>query len=222
MREGIVSDRRRIIDDALYSHFVTFSVYRRRRLLDHDHPKRIVLGVLNAVLESFAARCVGFVLMPDHVHAVLWLRQTGQLSAFMHEWKRQSSLQVRSWMREEAPKYFEEAGEGDNSGSRGTTHSRSTNRQSWKRSSPTCISIPCGPGWSRRQRSGSGVRHVGMRTGGPWECRFNGSSEDGPWRLPSAAFGAQRVAQVGVLAYLGCVSDGRFSTNKPPLPSPHR
>ena len=32
--------RRQIIDDRLYAHFVTFSVYRRRRLLDHDHPKR--------------------------------------------------------------------------------------------------------------------------------------------------------------------------------------
>ena len=40
-----MSNRRRIIDDRLYAHFVTFSVYRRRRLLDLDHPKKIVLGV---------------------------------------------------------------------------------------------------------------------------------------------------------------------------------
>ncbi len=45
--------RRRIIDDRLYAHFVTFSVCRRRRLLDHDHPKRIVLdGAAATILQS--------------------------------------------------------------------------------------------------------------------------------------------------------------------------
>jgi REP element-mobilizing transposase RayT len=38
---------RRIFDDQLYAHFVTFSCHRRRRLLDLDRPKRIVLGVLS-------------------------------------------------------------------------------------------------------------------------------------------------------------------------------
>lgn len=42
---------RRIIDDALYAHFVTFSVYRRRRLLKHDRAGRIVLEVLDLVVE---------------------------------------------------------------------------------------------------------------------------------------------------------------------------
>jgi len=62
---------RRIIDDQLYSHFVTFSVERRRRLLDHDHLKQIILGVLTHQLQTFDARCVGFVIMPNHVHAVI-------------------------------------------------------------------------------------------------------------------------------------------------------
>ncbi|WLD13372.1 hypothetical protein [Planctellipticum variicoloris] len=43
--------KRRIIDDALYAHFVTFSVYRRRRPLEHDRAGRIVLDVLNLVVE---------------------------------------------------------------------------------------------------------------------------------------------------------------------------
>ena len=79
---------RRVIDDALYAHFVTFSVYRRRRLLDHDHVKRIVLGTLNLVLERTCARCIGFVLMPDQVHAVIRLPVVGKLRHFLHERKR--------------------------------------------------------------------------------------------------------------------------------------
>jgi putative transposase len=108
-----MSSPRRIVDDKLYAHFVTFSTYRRRRLLDHDHAKRIVLGVLNYVLDKHVARCIGFVIMPDHVHALVWFAEAGQLSAFMHEWKRQSSLRIRTWQRREAPNYFAEFGEGD-------------------------------------------------------------------------------------------------------------
>jgi hypothetical protein len=39
--------RRRIDDQERFAHFVTFSVERRRRLQDFDHPQRIVLGVRN-------------------------------------------------------------------------------------------------------------------------------------------------------------------------------
>jgi len=105
--------RRRIIDDSLYAHFVTFSVDRRRRLLDHDHPKRIVLGVLNEELTSHDARLLGFVLMPDHVHVVVWFPETGRLSRFMHGWKRKSSYHIRDWYRHNAGHYFAGFGEGD-------------------------------------------------------------------------------------------------------------
>ena len=93
---------RQVFDDQLYAHFVTFLVDRRRRLLDLDHPRRILLGVLNEELDTLDARCVGFVVMPDHVHAVVWFPTTGQLSGFMHAWKRKSSFLIRSWYRREA------------------------------------------------------------------------------------------------------------------------
>jgi hypothetical protein len=40
-------NKRRTVDDELYAHFLTFSVYRRRKLLDHDHPQGILLCVFN-------------------------------------------------------------------------------------------------------------------------------------------------------------------------------
>ena len=91
--------RRRIYDQELFAHFVTFSCYRRRRLLDHDQPKRIVLGVLNDQLRRQSARCIGLVVMPDHVHAIIWFARTGQLSRFMHGWKRRSSYEIKRWYR---------------------------------------------------------------------------------------------------------------------------
>jgi putative transposase len=102
-----MSDQRRQFIDQRYVHFITFSVYRRRRLLDLDQPKRIVLGVLNHQLRALAARCVGFVIMPDHVHALLWLDDPGDLRRFLHGWKRMSSYSIRRWYKSDhANRYF--------------------------------------------------------------------------------------------------------------------
>ena len=92
-------------DDQLYAHFITFSCYRRRRTLDHDQAKRILLGVLSSELERVAARCVGFVVMPDHVHAVVWFPVTGQLSQFLKQWKQRSSVRIKQFLQTELPQY---------------------------------------------------------------------------------------------------------------------
>ena len=70
-------------------------------------------GWFNEVLEQFAAICVGFVVMPDHVHALVWLPRPGQLSSFMHSWKRRSSIGLRHWYRQFCPEYFTGFGPGD-------------------------------------------------------------------------------------------------------------
>lgn len=92
-----MSDKRQRFADQRYVFFVTFSVYKRRRLLDLDQPKRILLGVLNHLLDSLEARCIGFVLMPDHVHALIWLPNPEDLTRFLHGWKRMSSFRIREW-----------------------------------------------------------------------------------------------------------------------------
>jgi putative transposase len=68
--------------------------------------------VLNAELTAHETRCIGFVVMPDHVHAILWFPQSNELSRFMHAWKRKSSFHTRNWSREHAANYFAKFGEG--------------------------------------------------------------------------------------------------------------
>jgi len=97
--------RRIVLDQELFAHFVTFSCYHRRRLLDLDRPKQFVLGALNEQLRKLAAKCIGFVVMPDHVHAIVWFPQPGMLSGFMQEWKRLSSRRIRDWYRQQSSEY---------------------------------------------------------------------------------------------------------------------
>ena len=95
--------RQRIHDDELHAHFVTFSCYRRRRLLDHDRPKKIVPGVLNSQLSKQKGKCIGFVVMPDHVHAIVWFPRPGQLSHFMKQLKQRSSVQIKRFVWDHLP-----------------------------------------------------------------------------------------------------------------------
>jgi putative transposase len=91
-----MTDQRREFTDQRYVFFITYSVYRRRNLLELDWPKRIVLGVLNHQLEAMRACCVGFVVMPNHLHALVWLPDPNELRRFIHGWKRMSSYRIRN------------------------------------------------------------------------------------------------------------------------------
>jgi putative transposase len=61
--------RRKLFDSENHAYFVTFSCYRRRKILDHDRAKQIVIHYLVAQLNNQSGTCTGFVIMPDHVHA---------------------------------------------------------------------------------------------------------------------------------------------------------
>jgi len=87
--------RRKIFDSERTLHFITFSCYRRRSLLDTPQAGRIVLGTLNAQLQRLAGRCAGFVVMPEHVHALLWFPEEGILSECLKQWKRMSSVRIQ-------------------------------------------------------------------------------------------------------------------------------
>ena len=44
--------RRRFYDDELHAQFITFSCYNRRKLLDKDRAKKIVIGTLGSQLAT--------------------------------------------------------------------------------------------------------------------------------------------------------------------------
>ncbi|MFZ2633188.1 MAG: transposase [Desulfosalsimonadaceae bacterium] len=91
--------RRKIFDKENHAFFVTFSCFRRRRLLDHDRAKGIVVHFLSTQLKNQNGSCIGFVIMPDHVHAMVAFHEPGVLSTFMNQWKRRSSIQLKNLFR---------------------------------------------------------------------------------------------------------------------------
>src|SRR5947209_6764570 len=96
---------RQVYDRDGDAHFVTFSCYHRRRLLDHDDAKQILVDILNDQLDRQRGRCVGFVIMPDHVHVIVWFPTPDQLSHFLKQWKQRSSVAIKRLLRTKLTAY---------------------------------------------------------------------------------------------------------------------
>lgn len=98
--------RRRVYDREKHVHFVTFSCFKRRQFLSPDRAKRIVIGHLGSRLTAYDGLCLGFVIMPDHVHALIWFPEAGQLSPFMNRWKGESSHALKTLFQSSFPNYW--------------------------------------------------------------------------------------------------------------------
>ena len=91
--------KRRIFDNQRFVHFITFSCYQNRQHLSLDDAKRRLLGSLNHSLVQHQGICVGFVIMPDHVHSLIWFHEINHLSSFMRDWKRSSSRSIKLYLQ---------------------------------------------------------------------------------------------------------------------------
>ncbi len=106
-------NNRKIYDQEGYSHYITFSCCKRRRLLDDEMAMRIVIGILGSQLAKKNGKCAGFVIMPDHVHSIVRFRQQNQLSNFIQQWKRLSSFKLRRKMKNYQLPYVRYLGKSD-------------------------------------------------------------------------------------------------------------
>jgi len=97
--------RRKVFDHPEARHFVTFSTYQRRRFLEPDRAKEIVLETLQGFLTARRVGCTGFVVMPNRVHAILFGGPEFQVSRFVQVWKKTSSYRINEFYREHMEHY---------------------------------------------------------------------------------------------------------------------
>lgn len=64
--------KRRTYNTPGEAHELTFSCYRRFALLDPEPVKELFLAQLDKAREQFAFEVWAYVIMPDHVHLLLW------------------------------------------------------------------------------------------------------------------------------------------------------
>jgi REP element-mobilizing transposase RayT len=112
-----------------YLHFLTFSCYQRRPLLDTAEARNLFVAALEKIRERHRFLVVGYVVMPDHVHLLIGEPAKGTPSLVLQALKQRVSRDLRKTERD---------GTCNASGSRGfMTSTFTVRRKEWK-SSTTC------------------------------------------------------------------------------------
>lgn len=65
------------------------------------------MAELNRLAAADRVRVAGFVIMPDHVHALLWFDDDRRLPEAMNVWKAASARELRRWYERTHPELIE-------------------------------------------------------------------------------------------------------------------
>jgi putative transposase len=95
------------------AHFLTFSCHERRPLLSRDRSRQWMLDSLALGRNQSLCDLWAFVIMPEHVHLVLWPRNNVANSRILKTLKQSVSHRARLWLASHAPSHLapEESGE---------------------------------------------------------------------------------------------------------------
>jgi putative transposase len=99
--------KQRIIHLPGHRHFVTFTTYKRRNFLTPERTRDIVVEVLQKCMGTHQTLCAGFVVMPNHVHAILFGHETFIVSQFVQVWKKTSSYRIKRFYERELSHYLD-------------------------------------------------------------------------------------------------------------------
>ena len=81
-------------DNLNSARFVTFSCYHRYQLLNDNHIKDIICKHLKEVCEKYDIKILGYVLMPEHIHLVLYPQIDLKLGKVVGEIKSKSAREI--------------------------------------------------------------------------------------------------------------------------------
>jgi len=82
-------------------HELTFSCYQRRPLLTSDVWRALFCRCLDHALEQHGYQLFAFVLMPEHVHLLVWPKQSGStIAELLKAIKRPFSSQVKAILQQ--------------------------------------------------------------------------------------------------------------------------
>src|SRR5882672_8509480 len=81
-------------------HYVTLVTHNRVPVFRSDEACKILVDVLAEVRERFPYKLIGYVLMPDHVHAIVNNR-INTISEWLHRVRGNSGRNILAWLRDE-------------------------------------------------------------------------------------------------------------------------
>ncbi len=99
--------RVRHYDEPNHAHFLTFSCYRRLPLLIKDRSRHWLIEALQAARQKHRFDLWGWVIMPEHVHLLLWPRPGCRTQTILADIKRPVGQQAIHWLEANHPDFLE-------------------------------------------------------------------------------------------------------------------
>lgn len=75
--------------------FVTTTCHEHKHVLCTEEALMIVAGSLNFCAEKYKAEILGYVIMPNHLHLIIYFREDNHLSDLMRDFKKFTSVKIR-------------------------------------------------------------------------------------------------------------------------------
>ena len=75
--------------------FVTTTIKDWINIFDIETYKKILIDTLTFCIEKYSVDLIAYVIMPNHIHFILFFKEKTKLSDFMRDFKKYSSRQIR-------------------------------------------------------------------------------------------------------------------------------
>ncbi len=85
--------RNQFLDEECF--FVTTTCYKWFPLLEMDSCKQTLSESINFLSTKYSTATLGYVIMPNHIHLILYFKKGNQLSNWMRDLKKFTSVMVR-------------------------------------------------------------------------------------------------------------------------------
>jgi putative transposase len=83
-------------------HYITTSTYRRARVFDSERFKGRFVSIWAELRDELGFRIVGYVLMPEHFHVLLWPSELANPSQIMQKLEERTAKFILKSLREKA------------------------------------------------------------------------------------------------------------------------
>jgi putative transposase len=98
----------RRFNDPGHAHFLTFSCLRRQPFLSKDRSRQWFVDAVDRARENHAFHLWAYVIMPEHVHLLLWPAMAMyDVSAILYSIKQSVVQRALTFVRREAPAFLE-------------------------------------------------------------------------------------------------------------------
>ena len=88
------------------AHFLTFSCFRRLPLLGKDRSCQWLVEAIGLARKKHPFDLWGWVIMPEHVHLVLWPHANVRIASILTTMKQSVSRRAIRWLSENTPKFL--------------------------------------------------------------------------------------------------------------------